>query len=297
MKKIIKLVNNPFLVYNVMAEKGLTNWMSDKAHLRLMHRAVVGVWPNLDHPQTFNEKLQWLKIHDHNPLYTMLVDKLRVKEWVAARIGAEHVTQTYAVWDRAEDIDISELPERFVLKTNHDCGGIARCNDRRSFSLEAAKAKLAAHLRTNYFWRTREWPYKDVKPCVFAEEYVEPDDGIDLEDYKLFHFSNGRIVTLHMTNRFTGSRLTETFFDEEWKPLELTEGGYPTRPDSPKPIRFDEMKAFTNRLAEGLPFARVDFYETSAKLLFGEFTLYPNAGFERFDPVDWDVTFGSWIEL
>lgn len=297
MKKIGKVIANPYAIYNVIAEKGLTNWISDESHLKLMYRANVGSWPDLECPRTFNEKLQWLKIHDRNPLYTTLVDKLRVKEWVASRIGAEHVTQTYAVWDRVEDIDISKLPDRFVLKTNHDCGGIAICSDRRSFNLEAAKKKLAKHLRINYYWRTREWPYRSVRPCVFAEEYIEPDDGIDLEDYKLFRFSNGRIVTLLMTDRFTESRLTKTFFDEEWRPLELTEGGHPVKLDSPVPRRFGEMKVFANRLAEGLPFARVDYYETSERLLFGELTLYPNAGFERFNPVDWDVTFGSWIDL
>lgn len=271
--------------------------MPDELHLALMYRASLGSWPNLKHPRTFNEKLQWLKIHDRNPLYATLVDKYRVKKWVADRIGEEHVTKTYGAWERAEDIDISGLPERFVLKTNHDCGGVAICRDRESFDLDAAKKKLEKHLRINYFWRTREWPYKDVRPCVFAEEYIEPDSNGDLSDYKLFHFNNDIIVTLLMTDRFTGAGLTKTFFDKEWKPLGLTEGGHSTRRDAPAPPHFDEMKEFTNRLAGSFPFARVDFYESGDRLLFGEITFYPNSGFERFDPPEWDVTMGSWIKL
>lgn len=297
MHRLKKLMSNPFLAYDYAAGKGFTNWVPDEVHLKLMYRAAIGSWPDFKRPNTFNEKLQWLKLHDRNPLYTKLVDKYRVKKWVADRIGEEHVTRTYGAWEKTEDIDISGLPERFVLKTNHDCGGIAICRDRGSFDFEAAKKKLDRHLKTNYFWRTREWPYKNVTPCIFAEEYLEPGPSGDLPDYKLFHFSKGRIITLLMTDRFTEAGLAKTFFDEEWRPLDLSEGEHLTRKDLPVPERFDEMKAFAGRLAERFPFARVDFYESKGRLLFGELTFYPNSGFELFDPSDWDVTFGSWIEL
>lgn len=295
--KIKEYITNPFRAYSFLTYKGMMKWVPDTLHLKLMMRASVGAWPNIKTPRTFNEKLQWLKLHDRNPLYTTLVDKFAVKDWVAERIGEQYITKTYARWDRAEDIDISGLPERFVLKTNHDCGGIAICRDRSEFDLEAAKRKLARHLRRNYYWGGREWPYKNVIPCVFAEEYLDPNEFGDLPDYKLFRFSNGRIVTLLMTDRFTGAGLTKTFFDEEWRPLDLSEGGHPTRGDPPVPERFEEMKCLADRLAEGLPFVRVDFYESRGRLLFGEMTLYPNSGFERFDPREWDAAFGSWIEL
>lgn len=297
MNKLLKYLKNPALVYPLATSRGLTNWVSDEAHLRLQYRTRIGERLDLEHPTGFNEKLQWLKLHDRNPLYTQLVDKYAVKEWVADRIGSQYVTQTYARWDRVEDIDISCLPNRFVLKTNHDCGGIAICRDRASFDLNAAKKKLVKHMRRNYFWGGREWPYKNVKPCVFAEEYLEADISGDLPDYKLFHFSNGRIVTLLMTDRFTEMGLTKTFFDEEWRPLELTEGGHPRRVDMPVPPHFGEMRTLASRLAGEFPFVRVDFYESAGRLLFGEMTFYPNSGFESFDPEEWDVELGSWLEL
>lgn len=296
--KIKKYVDNPWKIYVFAASKGLTKLVTDKSHLGFMYRGCIGKKPDLDNPVTFNEKLQWLKMHDHNPLYTTLVDKYRVKPWVAERIGEDHVTKTYAMWENAEDIDISGLPERFVLKTNHDCGGVAICRDRSRFDLEAAKKKLAKHLKTNYYWRTREWPYKDVKPCVFAEEYLDSSTADrDLYDYKLFRFTDGKLVTLAMTDRYTGGILSETFFDEEWKALPVTEGGHPSKPALVCPDTFVQMKEFADRLGEGFPFVRVDFYESAGGLYFGELTLYPKSGFENFKPEDWDATLGSWIDL
>lgn len=295
--KNAKYLKNPSLLYLLATSKGLTRWIPDKQHLQFLYRAQMGKSLDLNNPRTFNEKLQWLKLHDRNPLYTKLVDKYAVKEWVAEKIGPQYVTKTYHKWDKAEDIDISKLPEKFVLKTNHDCGGIAICRDRRTFDLEAAKKKLDKHLRHNYFWGGREWPYKNVKPCVFAEEYLESDNSGYLKDQKLFHFSNGRIVTLLITDRFTESGLTETFFDEEWRPLELSEGGHPRKPDASFPLHLEEMKQLADKLACEFPFVRVDFYESSGRLFFGEMTFYPNSGFEHFDPEEWEEKLGSWIQL
>ena len=297
MNRLNKFIHNPWIAYVYAAGKGLTNWIPDKPHLKAMYRGTVGKRLDLDNPVTFNEKLQWLKIHDRNPLYTTLVDKYRVKQWVADRIGAEHVTKTYAMWEHAEDIDISELPERFVLKTNHDCGGVAICRDRSTFDLSAAKKKLAKHLKVNYFWRTREWPYKDVEPCVFAEEYLDPAGDGDLYDYKLFRFSDGRLVTLAMTDRFTDGTLSKTFFDDEWHALLIAEGDHPRRLELRRPEVFEQMKTMAECLGEGFPFVRVDFYESAGQLYFGEMTFYPNSGFEHFEPGEWDDTFGSWINL
>ena len=297
LKTLGNLIKNPRLIYPILGWRGYFHGMPDEVYLKKIFRAKLGYDLNLKNPQTFNEKLQWLKLHDRNPLYTKLVDKCEVKHWVADQIGPEYVLATYAQWDSAEDIDISDLPNRFVLKTNHDSGGVVVCKDKTAFDLDSAKKKLGNHLKQNYFWGGREWPYKDIKPCVFAEEYIEPNSEGDVPDYKLFRFSNGRIITLHMTDRFTSLGLTETFFDEEWRPLSLTEDGYPTKKDAPKPTCFEEMKSLAQKLTSKFPFARVDFYESSEKLFFGEITLYPKSGLEKFDPTEWDTTLGSWIEL
>lgn len=276
----------------------MTRFVPDETHLALSYRARIGKKLNLENPKGFNEKLQWLKLHDRNPLYTTLVDKYRVKQWVADKIGDEYVTKTYAHWDRAEDIDISILPERFVLKTNHDCGGVVICRDRSEFDLGMAKKKLAKHLKTNYYWGGREWPYKNVKPLVFAEEYLDPADGMDdLPDYKLYCFNTGHVVSCAMTERFTESGYTATYFDEDWRRLDIVDKGHGSRPEIPMPAQFDLMKELSAKLAEGIPFVRVDFFVSTSRLLFGEMTFYSNSGFEAWEPADWDERFGSWIKL
>lgn len=299
MERIKTAIRNPARIYDWLSGFGLTNWVSDEAHLKLMWKSVFGpdASLDLDSPSTFNEKLQWLKLHDRNPLYTTLVDKYAVKQWVADRIGPEYVTETYAKWDRVEDVDTADLPDKFVLKTNHDCGGIAICRDRSSFDLDAAKRKLAKHMRRNYFYGGREWPYKDVKPCVFAEEYLASGESGDLADYKLFRFTDGRLITLVCEDRLLGAGMKKTFFDEEWRILPCSEGGHPVNPGCPRPRHLEQMVEFAKRLGEGMPFVRVDFYESSNRLYFGEMTFYPNSGFERFDPADWDERLGEWVDL
>lgn len=304
MDKLQKFLKNPALLYPFATSRGLTHWMPDAAHLRIMYRILVGNWPDLDHPRTFNEKLQWLKLHDRKPLYGRLVDKYAVKQWVADRIGLDYVTKTYARWDSVEDIDISELPEKFVLKTNHDCGGIAICRDRASFDLEKARTKLAKHLKTNYFWGGREWPYKDVKPCIFAEEYLESNaprrlsDGseVDLIDYKFMCFDGEPRCAFTCVGRAKGD-LRVDFFDADWRHLPFTRH-YPNSDIPPAaPRRLDEMQRLARLLSDKIPFVRVDFYEQGNRVLFGEMTLYPGSGFEEFSPEEWDEILGNWVVL
>lgn len=285
------------IVYNMLAAAGFTNCVPDELHLALMYRTSMGRWPNLKHPRTFNEKLQWLKIHDRNPLYTTLVDKCRVKKWVADRIGEEHLAKTYGVWKRTEDIDISGLPERFVLKTNHDCGGISICRDRDSFNLEAAKKKLDKHLKTNYFWRTREWPYKNVAPLVFAEEYLEPNNNDDLSDYKFFCFDGVADCVMLCTGRSTGNP-KYYFLDRSWtiKRYNMRSISLPQGFAVPKPKGIDEMFYLANNLSRHIPFVRVDFYNINGRLVFGEMTFFPQGGFDANILPDADFRWGEMID-
>lgn len=296
MNKFAKVIRNPWLVYNYAASKGLTDWVPDELHLKAMYRATMGKRLNLEDPVTFNEKLQWLKIHDRNPLYTTLVDKYRVKQWVADRIGEEHVTPTYAMWEHVEDIDISGLPERFVLKTNHDCGGVVICRNRAAFDLGAAKEKMAEHLKTNYFWRTREWPYKDVAPCIFAEEYLDSGESGDLHDFKILCFDGEpKFIELHK-GRF--SQHSQDWYDVNWNKLDIPQPGLlqSSEPDEP-PVCLDKMVNLSRVLASGIPHVRVDWYVTDGRLLFGEMTLYDGAGFDGFERPGDDLMLGSMIDL
>ena len=296
MGKLKKYLDDPARLYLLATAKGMTRWVPDTLHLRLVYRIRVGSRLNLDNPRTFNEKLQWLKLHDRNPLYNTLVDKYAVKEWVAERVGSEYVTRTYAVWDRVEDIDVTGLPERFVLKTNHDCGGVVVCRNRASFDLEAAKRTLAKHLKTNYFWNGREWPYKDVIPRIFAEEYLDPGERGDLADYKLMCFGGKVFCSFTCTSRAKGD-LRVDFFDTEWRHLPFTRH-YPNADTPPsRPESYNEMVEVAEILSEGIPFVRVDFYEVGRHPHFGEMTFFPGDGFEEFNPPEWDERLGQLIDL
>ena len=295
-KKIMEYATHPSRAYSLISKAGLTRFVPDELHIRIMYRALIGSKINLDDPKTFNEKLNWLKLHDRNPLYNTLVDKLAVKPWVAERIGGEHVTATYASWASAEDISIENLPERFVLKTNHDSGGISICRDRASFDLGAARRLMSKHLKHNYFWWTREWPYKDVAPMVMAEEYLEDADGdAGLVDYKVTCFSGKpEFIEVHR-GRF-GSH-TCNYYDTEWNPIRIDWAGIPVAAtEAPRPGNLEKMLELSGRLSAGIPQIRCDWYDLGDRLVFGELTLFNGAGFDPID-ADNDKRLGELIDL
>ena len=282
-------------VFRKLGYKNALNWLDDEFYLRLKYWSFTGIMPDLQSPCTFNEKLQWLKLHDRNPLYTKLVDKAEVKPWVAERIGWEHVVPTFGVWDTFDEIDFSTLPERFVLKCTHDSGGLAICRDRATFDIGAARKKIEGSLSRNYFWGGREWPYKNVKPRVLAEEYLEA--GVQgMTDYKFMCFGGRARCAFTCTGRSEGD-LRVDFFDLNWNHLPFTRH-YPNADVPPAaPSHLGEMVALSEYLSESIPFVRVDFYEVAGEFYFGEMTFYPGSGFEEFDPEEWDEKLGSWIEL
>ena len=251
---------------------------------------------NLANPRTFSEKLQWIKLYDHNPLYTLLVDKYLVKDYVAQRIGKEHVIPLLGVWDKVEDIEWDNLPNQFVLKTNHDCGGLVICKNKSFLNFGEAKAKLQKSMNHNYFYDGREWPYKNVQPKVFAEAYMEDEYG-ELRDYKFFCFNGEPKFCQLISGR--GKKMCIDFFDHDWKHQPFHEPSwYPFADIEPsRPKNFEQMWVFARKLAEGKPFSRIDFYDVSGHIYFGEITFFPTGGMGGFDPIEWDYTFGSWIKL
>lgn len=298
MRKIKRYCIDPSYRFSVNEARGMYRHLSDECFLKFKYRAKFGRSLNLANPATFNEKLQWLKLHDRNPLYTTLVDKLAVKQWVAEHIGEQYVVPTYGVWERFEDIDFDSLPERFVLKCTHDSGGLAICRDRATFNVDGARKKIERSLKRNYYWLNREWPYKDVPPRIIAEEFLEPADGSDdLADYKYFCFSGEARAMFVATNRFGEGETRFDFFDMEWRHLPFTNGHPNSDVEVTKPAAFDEMRQMAERLSEGIPHVRVDFYEAAGGTYFGEMTFSHWGGFVPFDPPEWDVIFGNWIEL
>lgn len=297
MNELAKLIKNPYVVFRLPKLQQRMRLLPDAVYLKLVYRARIGRPLNLNSPKGFNEKLQWLKLYDRNPLYTKLVDKAEVKPWVAERIGWEHVVPTLGVWDSFDDIDFGALPERFVLKCTHDSGGLAICRDLLTFDMAAARRKIERSLANNYFWSGREWPYKDVRPRIIAEEYLDPaGEQVGLTDYKVMCFGGQARCEFTCTGRADGN-LHVDFFDTEWNHMPFTRH-YPNADVPPEaPERLKDMVAMAERLSEGMPFVRVDFYEVAGQYYFGEMTFYPGSGMEEFDPERWDEELGSWIEL
>lgn len=272
--------------------------ISDEEYLRLRYRQAFGKELNLDNPHTFNEKIQWLKLHDRKPIYTTMVDKYLAKQYITDKIGAEYVIPTLGKWDRFEDIDFTKLPERFVLKCNHDCGSVFICKDKKTFDYAGIGRKIEAALKQNYYWGTREWPYKDVKPCILAEEYMEDSTNHDLKDYKFFCFDGVVKALFIASDRQSKEEDTKfDFFDEEFNHLSFSNGHPNADPVPTKPQSFNKMKELASVLSKGIPLLRVDFYEVDGKPYVGELTFSHWNGMVPFTPEEWDYKFGEWISL
>lgn len=252
---------------------------------------------NLKKPQTFNEKLQWLKLYNRNPEYTKMVDKYEAKKYVADIIGEEYIIPTLGVWNNVEDIEFENLPNQFVLKCTHDSGGVIICKDKKNFNIENAKKKLKYSLKQNFYYKGREWPYKNVKPRIIAEEFMCDDNTDELNDYKFMCF-NGKVkCSFTCTERRSSSGLKVTFFDNEWHKMPF-ERHYPSSDkEIKKPINYDLMLRISERLSQNMDFVRVDLYEINGKVYFGELTFFPGCGMEEFIPDKWDKTLGNWLEL
>ena len=290
-KSIVQASRHPVL-------SSLLRLCSDKMYIRIKWLARRMPYRlNLRSPRSFNEKLQWMKLYDHNPLYTTLVDKYRVKEYVRERIGQDYVIPLLGVWDRVDDIEWDKLPNQFVLKVNHDCGGQVICKDKSKLNIEVATNKLRAAFKHNYYYEGREWPYKNVRPKVFAEAYMEDEFG-ELRDYKFFCF-NGQVKAMFIASdrQTEGEEVKFDFFDSDFNHLPFTQGHPNAMVQPSKPKGFDEMKRLASILSKGLPQVRVDFYDVNGHIYFGEFTLFHFGGMVKFNPLEWDYTFGGWISL
>ena len=274
--------------------------LSDKKYVELYYKYSMGKKLNLKNPKTFTEKLQWLKLYDHNPLYTTLVDKYAVKPWIAERIGKQYVIPTLGVWDKFDDIEFDKLPEQFVLKTTHGGGsiGVVICKDKSSFNLEEAKIKLERSMKISGYEKHREWPYKNVSRRIIAEEYLEPQPEMnDLPDYKFFCFNGQPKYCQVISGRNTKKSID--FFDNEWKHQPFREPKkYPNADIEPtKPKCLEKMWQLAALLAEGKAFSRIDFYEVKGQILFGEITFFPTSGLGVFEPEEYDAILGRMIHL
>lgn len=274
------------------------HYIPDRIYLCILFKKLMGRRLNLQNPQTFSEKLQWLKLYDRRPEYTTMVDKYAVKKYVSDKIGEQYIIPTLGVWESFDEIDFSKLPNQFVLKCTHDSGGLVICKNKNTFDIQDAKAKIEKSLKNNYYYSSREWPYKKVKPRIIAEEYMEDTQTSELRDYKFFCF-NGKVKMLFIASD-RQSKNEETkfdFFDIDFKHIDVR-NGHPNASVPPeKPSQFELMKTLAEKLSVDIPQVRVDFYEVDGRVYFGEITFFHWGGFVPFEPSKWDKTFGDWIEL
>lgn len=295
-----KLLSNPLRLFRSIGYRLLIScakYMSDKAFLQCMWLISRGKKLNLDNPQSFNEKLQWLKLHNRKPIYTTMVDKYAVKDYVENIIGKEYIIPTLAVYNTAEDIDFENLPNQFVLKCTHDSGGIVICKDKTKLDKHESVNKLHKALHSDFYWFTREWPYKNVQPRIIAEQYISDEEG-ELKDYKFFCFNGVPKLMFVATDRFNPDEETKfDFFDMDYNHLPFRNGHPNAKLLSPKPKGFEKMKELAARLSKDIPHVRVDFYDIDGEIYFGELTFFHFSGFVKFDPEEWDFKLGEYLTL
>lgn len=294
---LLKTNRNAFMAQLI---KSISFLFSDKKYLDITFKYRMGYKINWDDPKSYNEKLNWLKLYDHNPLYTKLVDKYQVKSFVAEKVGSQYVIPTLAIWDRPEDIDFDKLPEQFVLKTTHGGGnsGVFVCKDKTKLDKKLIVKRLNESMKQDLYRDSREWPYKNVPKRILAEKYVEDAITQELRDYKFFCF-NGRVEFLFVGSerQKPGEEVKFDFFDKDFNHLELKQGHPNSKILPEKPSQFETMKLLAAKLSEGLKHVRIDLYEANGKVYFGEMTFYHFGGVVPFEPSIWDDKFGAMIKL
>lgn len=285
-----------YRVFAHFASKYEFRFLSDETYLKWVYRGTTGRRLNLKTPKRYTEILQWMKVYDRNPIYTTMVDKAEAKKWAAKIIGSEHIIPTLGVWEKFDEIDFETLPNQFVLKCTHDSQSILVCKNKEKFNAGDVKQRLEKALKKEYFYEGRQWPYKNVRPRIIAEQYLENEETKDLRDYKFFTFNGEPKVMYIATGRGTGETFGD-FFDMEFNHLDLMID-HRTAPLCPeKPMMFEKMKEAARLLAKGTPQVRVDFYEVNGQFYFGEMTFFHCSGFVKFYPDEWDEKFGQWIHL
>ena len=284
------------MLFHTLGHRGFFNWMDDATYLRIAYWIRMGKKLNLDNPKTLNEKLQWLKLYDHRPVYTKMVDKYESKDYISSIIGPGYTFPTIGLWNKFDDIDFNKLPNQFVLKCTHDSGGLFICTDKNHFDINAAKLKITKCLKHNYYWGSREWGYKNVKPRIIAEPYMLDESGIELKDYKIFCFNGIPEYVEVDFNRWIEHKLNP--YDFDWNPLNFCDES-PNDYDAniPKPKKLEEMRNIAMKLSAGFPFLRVDFYSIGDKIYVGELTLQPGSGYIKFNPQNIDLFYGKKLIL
>ena len=293
MRKIKKVIRQPGLVPDWIISP---RYMPDRFFLKCQYRLRTGKRLNLDNPILFNEKIQWLKLYDRKPEYTIMADKYEVRKYIEQTIGKEYLIPLLGVWDRFEDISFEELPDQFVLKSTHDSGGFVICQNKKSLDITKIRNFFEERLSKNFYYHAGEWVYKNIKPRMIAEKLMIDESSFELKDYKIFCFNGEPKIVQVDFNRFIGH--TVNLYSTQWEYLPLSHH-LPTDPNAiiSKPQKLDLMLDLARKLSAGKIHVRVDLHSIENKIYFGELTFYNWAGYGRFDPPEWNRIFGDWMIL
>ena len=298
-RKIKKVFHDPLYVYykaKFVLGRRYPKVFSDKFFLEGVYYLTFNKRLNLKNPQTFNEKLQWLKLYNRRPEYTTMVDKYAAKEYVAGIIGEEHIIPTLGVWDSFDEIDFDALPDQFVLKTTHDSGSVVVCRDKSRLDKDKAREILTKSLDNDFYLQGREWPYKNVPRRIIAEEFMVDESGFELKDYKYYCFDGKAKFMYIVSGRQTHDKVFH-YYDMDFNKIPMEWAAPVSDKIDKQPPTFYKMKELAEKLAQGQPHVRIDFYDVNGSIYFGEITFFGNNGFAHFKPEEWDKKIGDWLKL
>jgi len=269
------------------------NILPDKLFVNLFYREAYGYFPNLNNPKTFDEKLQWYKLYYRVPLMTTLTDKYEVRRYLEDKGFSGILNELYGVYNSVDKIDFSKLPERFVIKATHGSGMNIICKDKESLNWETSRRLMNKWLKRNWYHFGREWPYKNIRPRLICEKYLENKEFEELIDYKFYCYNNKPEMLFVCTGRFSAGGLKYSAYDMDWNRISVYKG----RPSSDivmeKPDNLQAMITIASELCQGFPFIRVDLYSVKGKIVFGELTFYPDSGIVPFTPDKYNYFFGD----
>lgn len=268
----------------------------DSLFQKILYRLRMGKSLNLKEPKDFTEKINWLKLNYRKSLLTKLADKYEVRKYVANKVGEEVLIPILGVYDSFDEIDFDTLPNKFILKANHGSGWNVVCEDKKIFNIVMVRKLFNLWLKTNYYHINRTWEYRDIKPKIVCEKFISSKNKLGLDDYKIHCFAGVPKYIQYLSDRLEG-KTKGTFYDLNWKVQEFFFTNPKHRKNNPKPKSLKKMLLIAKKLSEDLPYARVDLYNNDGESYFGEITLHPVNGMDRFIPEKYDRVWGDLLYM
>lgn len=275
------------------------HFIPDEPYLKLKYRLREGYWMDFENPHTLNEKLQWLKLHNRQDKYTSYSDKFEVKKYIREVLGEEYVIPTIGIWDNPEEIDFSKLPEKFVLKPTHNSSvGRCICTDKSKLDISKVKTGLKKALTQNYYYVWREWPYKNIKPRIIGEEFIQNADGTPIVDYKFYCFGGKPQYFMYSVGE-AHHHVRNCKFDMKGNNIDYLFKKKRALSDDEiqLPKNLEEMVAIVEKLCVGYPHIRIDLYNVDGHIYFGEMTFYTGDGFINIDNKEFSQKLADFIDI